>query len=781
VLASTHLFTFTLLLFNQPFISTSIPPEHRALIIIDILLPYIRLIICQMTKQALSNDAKAKTKKTPVKVGSKSSSSSNHPVDDVIGKHKKTSSAASMSVAAGGKKKHASSLRPAVAVPKGWPVSSHLTYPAPSSCCIGGKTKDDTILDVDSDDDDNDDIDIPSNKKNNYLTPGNLLQQSCNGSDVFLRKRAVQSTSSLCPSFVTGSSSSAGGGGGGGPTRFLIVFPGRMSLKAPPPPPPTSSNNNTTTHTTSNDIENNSEHNEDQTNGDRTNQTNDDNKTTDKKKNPFAPTHPPHLLGKLTTSLTNEGCMELRIPLPSNTASASSASSSNEHEIVMSGRAIPLSGKYMALSFKRTGGGSKETSSTVGGGGGMGGGNNKKRGTGSIICKDVFRSVIVLGDSKVLDGDGKTVSLEGLMQAQRNSNDDEKEVDQIMLHYGGSDRALDGGGKYNNGINNGGGRKSLNGGKPASAVASLPRKDSISSKESDVDSDDSDDKDVEDDKNGDSSDTDEFVPISARKRRLTTGSTQKRGATKDEEDDDDVEELTPARKRTPRRSVESSKKISYVDKSSSDEDELDSSDEDEDESDNDDAYKPNRSKKVAKKPAVKKVSSASKSMAKTNNVTKSVAKSGSSVKKRTPVLSVDSSEEENEVEEQIKQSSVRQLKKSTPTTHGGSSGTVRRQGSSAAKKVNFSPTNDIINVDSDDDEEDKAAKKDELHAISVNARKRLATATNTTLSTNQSPLKKLSPISRGRRKKNSPTKSPTMTKDNDDDLSLGDDDPFSFL
>ena len=440
----------------------------------------------------------------------------------------------------------------------------------------------------------------------------------------------------------------------------------------------------------------------------------------------------------------------------------------------------------MALSFKRTGGGSKESSSSGGGGGGLGGlggGNNKKRGTGSIICKDVFRSVIVLGDSKVLDGDGKTVSLEGLMQAQRNSNDDEKEVDQIMLHYGGSDRALDGGGKYNTGINNGGGRKSLNGGKPASAAASLPRKDSISSKESDVDSDDSDVMDVEDDKNGDSSDTDEFVPISARKRRLTTGSTQKRGATKDEEDDDDdVEELTPARKRTPRRSVESSKKISYVDKSSSDEDELDSSDEDEAESDNDDAYKPNRPKKVTEKPVVKKGSSASKSVAKTNNISsKSVAKPGSSVKKRTPVLSVDSSEEENDVEEQIKQSSVRQLKKSTPTTNGGSSGTVRRQGSSAAKKVNFSPTNDIINVDSDDDEEDETAKKDELHAISVNARKRLATATNTTLLTNQSPLKKLSPISRGRRKKNSPTKSPTMTKDNDDDLSLGDDDPFSFL
>ena len=736
-----------------------------------------------MTKQALSNDAKTKTKKTPVKVGSKSSSSASSSLldDDVIGKHK-----TSMSVAAGGKKKHASSLRPAVVVPKGWPVSSQLTYPAPS-CCIGGKTKDDTgIMDVDSDDDD--DIDhIPSKKKNNYLTPGNLLQQSCNGSDVFLRKRAVQSTSSLCPSFATASSSSAGGGGGGGTTRFLIVFPGRMSLKAPPPPPPTSSNNNTTTHTTSNDIENiNSEHNEDQQNGDNTEQPKDDTKTTEKKKNPFAPTHPPHLLGKLTTSLTKEGCMELRIPLPSNAASSASASSSassssNEHEIVMSGRAIPLSGKYMALSFKRTGG-SKESASSGGGGGGLGGGNNKKRGTGSIICKDVFRSVIVLGDSKVLDGDGKTVSLEGLMQTQRDSNDENGLHE--MLHYGGSDRALDGGGKYNNGINGGGSRKSLNGGKTtASTAASFLRKDSISSKESDVDSDDSDAMDVEDDKNGDSSDTDEFVPISAKKRKLTTGSTQKRGAKKDEEDDDDdVEELTPARKRTPRRSVESSKKISYVDKSSSDEDELDSSDEDEDDSDNDDAYKPNRSKKVTEKPAVKKGSSASKSVAKTNNISsKSVAKPGSSVKKRTPVLSVDSSEEENDTEEQIKQSSVRQSKKSTPTTNGGSSGTVRRQGSSAAKNVNFSPTNDIINVDSDDDEEDETAKKDELHAISVNARKRLATATNTTLSTNQSPLKKLSPISRGRRKKNSPTKSPTMTKDNDDDLSLGDDDPFSFL
>jgi hypothetical protein len=172
------------------------------------------------------------------------------------------------------------------------------------------------------------------------------------------------------------------------------------------------------------------------------------------------------------------------------------------------------------------------------------------------------------------------------------------------------------------------------------------------------------------------------------------------------------------------------------------------------------AYKPSRSK-VTEKLAGKKQQAA-----KTNSVAKASSKAGSSrTKSSTPALSVNSSEEESDAEELIKQSDARKSTKSA--TNGGSNGT-KLQRSSAAKKVNFSPSNDIINLDSDEDE----AEKDELHAISADARKRLST-----LSTNQSPLKS-SPISRGRRKKNSPTKSSMTTKD--DDLSL-DDDPFSFL
>ena len=707
----------------------------------------------------------AKGKKTPVKVGAKKSTAAKT----------KTSALAPK--------------RTSKPVPKGWPVSSNFTYPAP---CSGVTKNGNTIMDLDSNDSDN----IPSSSipSKNYLTPGNLLQQNCNGSDVFLRKRAVQSTSALCPT--------VGGGGDnnkGGPTRFLIVFPGRLSLKAPPHASSSSLNNNAATQRTLNDTDNNDQNEEEK------NDNNED--KLEKKNNPFAPTHPPHLLGKLTSLSADDGRrMELRIPLPSSSNTASSTTQNGEQSIVMSGRAIPLSGKYMALSFKRTGG-SKDSASSGGGGGG--GGNNKKKGTGSIICKDVFRSVIVLGDSKVLDDDGKTVSLEESTHVQ-NKNDEEGEEGRQpqMLHYGGSDRALDGGGKYNDG------RKScVKGGISAPTAASIPRKDSFSSKESDDVSDAS-------DVIADSSDTDEFVPISAKKRK-SVGGAKKRSATEASSEEADEEDLTPARKRTPRRSVDSSK-ISYVEKSS-DEDESDSSDDGDDDSDKEDAYKPTKSKST-EKPAAKmsaltpaaKSNKASKSSAKagsnskksntpalsvdsseeendsddslfmdyaykpsrskvteklagkkqpaakTNSVNKA---SGSNRKKSTPALSVDSSEEESDAEELIKQSGLRKSK--TTPTNGGSNGT-KRQRSSAAKKVNFSPSNDIINLDSDEDE----AENDDLHAISVDARKRLST-----LSTNQSPFK-ASPISRGRRKKNSPTKSSMTTKD--DDLSL-DDDPFSFL
>ncbi len=557
-----------------------------------------------MTKQAFSNKirAGANAKKPLVKAGVKKS-----VLPVVIGKTKKTASA---SVAIG-EKNHASPLP----VPKGWPVSSHLTYPTPS--CNGGAKSSNTIIDLDSE--------IPSKK--NYLTPGNLLRQACNGSDIYLRKRAVQSTSSIYPS----AAAARGDVFKGGPTRFLIIFPGRLSLKAQSPPPP-SSNDNTISHKTLKDCDN-SERAEEQTNEENGG-------TTDRKKNPFAPTNPPHLLGKLLpTSLTKEGRMELRIPLPSSSNSAAAASSAStlslscdtiqnehhQHMIVMAGRAIPLSGKYMALSFKRTGG-SKDSAPAVGGG------VNKKKGTGSIVCKDVFRSVIVLGDSKILDGDGQAVPLEGLTQLQ-SKNDEEREEDSPldMLHYGGSDRALDGGGKCNDG------RQRKNGGIPIATTTSYSRKDSISSKESeDSDSNTHDVMNIED-SNGDTSDTDEFVPTSANKRKSTGGS-KKRGASRDASSDEAVEDLTPARKRTPRRSAETSK-ISYVDKSS-DEDDLDSSDNDENDSDEDDAYKPSRSK-ITEKPSVTRSTS---------------TQVGRKSKKSTLVLSVDSSEDEYGAEERMKQS-----------------------------------------------------------------------------------------------------------------------------
>lgn len=684
-----------------------------------------------MTKQAAisNNRTDAKAKNMPVKVGTKSTSP-----PFVIAKTKKTTT--SVSVAKGEKKKHASS-RP---VPKGWPVSSHLTYPAPS--CHGVRaTNGCSISDLVSD--------SPSK---NYLTPGNLLRQSCNGSDVYLRKRAVQSMSVMYP--IT--TAAGGDNNKGGPTRFLIIFPGRMSLKPPPP----SSSNNTAARRTSKDNDDDDENREQQ--GEQTKRLNELDKT-DSKKNPFTPTHPPHLLGKLvvsTTALANGGqcSTELRIPLPS---SSSDSMHNDQHQqkqeqmIVMSGRAIPLSGKYMALSFKRTGGSKDSAPSGSGGGDGVAGRNNKKKGTGSIICKDVFRSVIVLGESRIVEGDGLAVSLEGLTQI-RSKKDEEGEEDYPleMLHYGGSDRTLDGGGKCNVGIH--GGRRRIDGGIPI-ATKSFPRKESISSKGSDdMDSDVSDVMNVEED-NGDSSDTDEFVPISARKRK-STGGCKKRGASGDASSDKDDENMTPARKRTPRRSVEISK-ISYVDKSS-DEEELDSSDSDE-------GGNEPRSK-ITDKPAVKR-SASTIQVTKTNKSYKSAAKAGSKVKKSSPVLCVDSSEEENDTETQIKQSGMRQFKKST-VNNGGSSRTARQQGSGAAKRVNFSPSNnDIINIDCGEDE----AEKGESNVIAYDARRRPST-----LSTNQSPLK-LSPISRGRRKdKKSPTKSTTTTKDTD--LSL-DDDPFSFL
>jgi len=337
-------------------------------------------------------------------------------------------------------------------LPKGWPASSKLTYPTPRDLIsVNNKdtntSSDSSINLLDSDED------KPSTSPSipaNYLTPGNILQQSCNGSDVQLKKRAVQSTSMIFPNPNSKSNNN-------GPTRFLIVFPGRMSLKVPP------------VVTKKDD--------------DMKDDTTDDNEDggddkPKKKKNPFTPTNPPQTLGKLIS--LDERNMELRIPFPTSNDDKTDVDNKEEQEkqLVMSGRAIPLSGKYMALSFKRTGGGGTNNNKE---GSSKGGKNNKKIGTGKIECKDVFRSVIVLGDSKLVDGDGKKIDPTSLKSKSGDSSSDG------MKHYGGSSRTIDGGGIYGGTAN--GGRKSL---KSTTTTASRKRKDSITSNDLGLSSDDDD-------------------------------------------------------------------------------------------------------------------------------------------------------------------------------------------------------------------------------------------------------------------------------------------------
>jgi hypothetical protein len=340
-------------------------------------------------------------------------------------------------------------------IPKGWPVSSKPTQ-------VAAKATDDA----------ND------GAQSNHLTPGNLLKVNCNGSDVFLRKRATQPTSSL--SLPTSSKTK-------GATRFLVVFPGRLSLKPP-------EKKSDASKLLAEDKDDEDKDDEEGVDGDA--------KEPAKKKSPFAPTNPPQLLGKLKEGPNNH--MQLKIPFEGD----------ESKQLIFSGRAIPIDGKFLTLSFKRTGG--KDSK------------KNGKVGTGSIICKDVFRSVIVLGDKKFMGEDSKPAA-----------TDDEKEEMRIR-HYGGSERTVDGGGQ----------------GLPASRKSIGAKRDSLCSTKSSVteksiksSSESNSESDAEEINKSDPDSDGEFVPTKKRKKG-------------------EEKVISSEPKRTSRRSASKALNVSYADEES---------------------------------------------------------------------------------------------------------------------------------------------------------------------------------------------------------------------
>ncbi|KAL7435526.1 hypothetical protein ACHAXM_005400 [Skeletonema potamos] len=432
--------------------------------------------------------------------------------------------AAPIKVKVGSSKAESAAKKPKIRshpIPKSWPVSSRLSYPPPAQKKSGGNTSDD-------DDEQFDILDTSAEQQtsanNNYLKPGKLLQQNCNGCDVFLRKSAVQSTSASIPTKTNSSSKGAA-------KRFLIVFPGRMTLKAP------------TTAQAATAVP------KDDASKDEKDDDINTNKDNNNKRNPFAPANPPQLLGRLVSLGGAERRVELRIPFPSKNdddnnnnnpddnddgkTKTNKKQHEQQHQMVMSGRAIPLSGKFMVLSFKRTGGKDSNTAVSTP--------KNKKMGTGSIACKDIFRSVIVLGESKMLDNwDDKKLSVTC-------SHDKVK-----PCHYGGSERTLDGGGT--NDANTTAAKRSFK----VAAPTSL-KKNHDGDVSSAVDSLGSDDDDEADDdiEIQDGNSDDEFVPTSSKKRRSASASKNKKS---------DSDEDTPvAMKRTPRRSAAKATNVSYVD------------------------------------------------------------------------------------------------------------------------------------------------------------------------------------------------------------------------
>ena len=643
-------------------------------------------------------------------------------------------------------------------LPGEWPVSSKFSYPA-----VHTDEPDDRL-------------------SSSYLRPGGLLRRSCNGSDVFLRKRAVQSASASLFNIANGGG--GGGGGGGGPSRFLIVFPGRLSLRSPPRASEATVDASSvtaaaTTTATSDDVvvgsdiiagDDDDDHDDDDGPNDDDGEVRreDDSKVAAGRgrRNPFAPAHPPRLLGRLVPSSGGDGCVELRIPFPPS-SSSSSYDGANENdatttttageevrELVMSGRSLPISGKYMALSFKRTGGTRESVSSSGGGKNGKDG----RVGTGSITCKDVFRSVIVLGESHLLDDDGKAAPLGTISSSTKaNSDGDDKLKDGSciqMKHYGGSERTVDGGGRCDGGANCG--RKSSSGGVTEVSAARIKLKDSGSSRAStEFDS---------GDKNeyGDSSDVDKFVPIAPNRRKSTTRS--KKREQMDESDDEEEEEITPTRDRAPRRSVTAAK-VSYVDESS--DSDLDDGTAESSRGDESGEEVNNRPKSMPKaiQPDLKK------------NVPNLVASKESGKFKDGSVRSKSTDQGKD-----CKPRGVQKGKKLIATNNVSNGAAALKATKKDPPAASMKKLNDVIEIKSDDDDGETMSTptkrldvhEQRLHGISTDPKKRLSALS----SASKSPSK--SPISYGRRKKNSPKVEKGPNKGNDIDLSL-DDDAFTFF
>ncbi|KAL9191059.1 hypothetical protein ACHAXT_000765 [Thalassiosira profunda] len=670
--------------------------------------------------------APASAKRTAAKAKTPAKKSS---VSGVIGTKKRGASAA------------AKEKKAAPPLPKGWPAASKLSYPAPRGA-KGASPKED-VIDLDSDG--ADESPQPAGAPANYLRPGNLLQQFCNGSDVFLRKRAVQSTSMTFPSVSAGENGNVVANKGA-PQRFLVLFPGRMSLKTPP-----AKANGASDAKEDGNEEAKAEDGKSDITGDGTGGA-----ESAKKRKAFQPANPPQLLGKLVSVGGAERRMELRIPMPSGGSAV--ANGETPQQLVMSGRAIPLSGKYMALTFKRTGGSKDASAASTP--------KNKKRGTGSINCKDVFRSAIVLGESKMVDGAGKPSPLSAAATAGKKSEEDEDKVG--AKHYGGSERTLDGGGKA--GVSTS--RKSLKG----ATTTTSKRKDSTASLDIDLESDESDDSVTEDTNDSSEAGSDgEFVPTSSRKKKGRASSAGTKRKANDDSDDDE-EEVTPARKRTPRRSAAKATNVSYLDESSDMDD--DGSSDEEEESDNDDdeeEFMPT-AKPRAKKPAAKAKVNSAKPAAKAKKAPASKPRGG--FIKTIDIDISDSDGEEEDSDESLKlsdsddededfmpkpkpkakkppaKSATKAVAKpNRVSTTGpkkksnGSSSTNGKKGSGAkSKPASGKKASEIIEIDGESLDPDEVAKS---------AKERLAAMMSSPAKSTSSSQKK-SPISRGRRKKTSP-------------------------
>jgi hypothetical protein len=221
--------------------------------------------------------------------------------------------------------------------------------------------------------------------------------------------------------------------------------------------------------------------------------------TTTKKKHPFVSTHPPQLLGKLKP-LEND-TLQLSIPFTKSDEDDTQTNHDQPSQLIFQGKHIVTQGKFFTLSFKRTGGND-----------------------GSITCKDVFQSVLVLGERQWKNNDHHPPS----------ENEDTKEGVVVMHHYGGSNRTVDGGGCVGSGV--------------GFSKKSRRKEECHSESNSDVHS-------VEDVSEAYSED--EFVPQMAKKN-----------TTKRSKGDDEEKPILSHPKRTSRRSASKALKVSYADEES---------------------------------------------------------------------------------------------------------------------------------------------------------------------------------------------------------------------